>query len=136
MFPIHTYGSDEQKNRWLPQMARAKAIGCFGLTEPDGGSDPGTMKTRAEKTGGDWVLSGAKMWITSGSIADVAVVWAMTENGVRGFLVEKGTPGYTTRDIPHKFSLRLGHQRTVLRQHRSCWRTSFLGRRADGTARV
>ena len=106
MYPIHTYGSDEQKNRWLPQMAKAKAIGCFGLTEPDGGSDPGTMKTRAEKKGGDWVLSGAKMWITSGSVADVAVVWAMTVHGVRGFLVEKGAPGYTTRDIPHKFSLR------------------------------
>ncbi len=106
MYPIHAYGSDEQKNRWLPAMARAKAIGCFGLTEPDGGSDPGTMKTYAEKRGGDWVLSGAKMWITSGTIADVAVVWAMTEKGVRGFLVEKGTPGYTSRDIPHKMSLR------------------------------
>ncbi|MEK6609368.1 MAG: acyl-CoA dehydrogenase family protein, partial [Gemmatimonadota bacterium] len=106
MFPIHTYGSDEQRARWLPQMARAKAIGCFGLTEPDGGSDPGTMKTRAEKKGGDWVLNGAKMWITNGTVADVAVVWAMTEHGVRGFLVEKGTPGYTGRDIPHKFSLR------------------------------
>ncbi len=106
MYPIHAYGSDEQKQRWLPDMAKAKKIGCFGLTEPDGGSDPGTMKTKAVKKGGDWVLSGAKMWITSGSIADVAVVWAMTDGGVRGFLVEKGTPGYTTRDIPHKFSLR------------------------------
>ncbi|MBI4719007.1 MAG: acyl-CoA dehydrogenase family protein [Planctomycetes bacterium] len=106
MYPIHTYGSDEQKKRWLPAMARAKAIGCFGLTEPDGGSDPGTMKTRAEKRGGDWIINGAKMWITSGTIADVAVVWAMTEHGVRGFLVEKGTPGYTARDIPHKMSLR------------------------------
>lgn len=106
MYPIHTYGSDEQKQRWLPHMARAQAIGCFGLTEPDGGSDPGTMKTRAEKRGGDWVLNGAKMWITNGTAADVAVVWAMTEKGVRGFLVEKGTPGYTARDIPHKMSLR------------------------------
>ena len=106
MFPIHAYGSDEQKKRWLPPMAKAKAIGCFGLTEPDGGSDPGAMKTRAEKSGGDWVLNGAKMWITSGTIADVAIVWAMTEKGVRGFLVEKGTKGYTARDIPHKFSLR------------------------------
>lgn len=106
MYPIHTYGTDEQKKRWLPQMAKAKALGCFGLTEPDGGSDPGTMKTFAEKRGGDWILNGAKMWITSGSIADVAVVWAMTEKGVRGFLVEKGTPGFTSRDIPHKMSLR------------------------------
>ncbi|MEK6676394.1 MAG: acyl-CoA dehydrogenase family protein [Planctomycetota bacterium] len=106
MFPIHTYGSDEQRQRWLPAMAKGKAIGCFGLTEPDGGSDPGTMKTYAEKRGGDWVLNGAKMWITSGSVADVAVVWAKTEKGIRGFLVEKGTAGYTTRDIPHKFSLR------------------------------
>lgn len=106
MYPIHTYGSDEHKKRWLPDMAKAKAIGCFGLTEPDGGSDPGTMKTYAEKRGGDWILNGAKMWITSGSVADVAVVWAMTEKGVRGFLVEKGTAGYTTRDIPHKMSLR------------------------------
>jgi glutaryl-CoA dehydrogenase len=106
MYPIHTYGSPEQKEKWLPAMAKARKLGCFGLTEPDGGSDPGTMRTRAEKKGGDWVLNGAKMWITSGSIADVAVVWAMTEKGVRGFLVEKGTAGYTTRDIPHKFSLR------------------------------
>ncbi len=106
MFPIHAYGSDEQKKRWLPEMARGKVIGCFGLTEPDGGSDPGTMKTRAEKRGGEWVLSGAKMWITNGTVADVAVVWATTEHGLRGFLVEKGTPGYTARDIPHKMSLR------------------------------
>jgi glutaryl-CoA dehydrogenase len=87
-------------------MATGKVIGCYGLTEPDGGSDPGAMKTRAEKRGGDWVLNGSKAWITSGSIADVAVVWARTEDGTRGFLVEKGTPGYTTRDIAHKFSLR------------------------------
>ena len=106
MFPIHAYGSDDQKQRWLPEMAKAKAIGCFGLTEPDGGSDPGTMKTNARKDGSDWILNGAKMWITNGTIADVAVVWASTDDGIRGFLVEKGTPGYTSRDIPHKFSLR------------------------------
>ena len=106
MYPIHRYGSAEQKQRWLPAMAKARAIGCFGLTEPDGGSDPGTMKTRAVRRGGDWVINGAKMWITNGSLADVAVVWAMTDDGVRGFLVEKGTAGYSTRDIPHKFSLR------------------------------
>jgi glutaryl-CoA dehydrogenase len=106
MYPIHAFGSDEQKQRWLPAMAKGEAIGCFGLTEPDGGSDPGNMKTRVEKRGGDFVLNGAKMWITNGSIADVAIVWAGTDDGMRGFLVEKGTPGYTTRDIPHKFSLR------------------------------
>lgn len=106
MFPIHRYGSKEQKDRWLPAMAKAEKIGCFGLTEPDGGSDPGAMKTHAKKAGGDWIINGAKMWITSGTIADVAVVWAMTDDGVRGFLVEKGTPGYTSRDIPHKMSLR------------------------------
>ena len=106
MFPIHAYGSNEQKSQWLPRLAKGEAIGCFGLTEPDGGSDPGNIKTIAEKRGGDWILNGAKMWITSGSIADVAIVWAETEGGLRGFLVEKDTPGYTTRDIPHKFSLR------------------------------
>ncbi|HOO17559.1 MAG TPA: acyl-CoA dehydrogenase family protein [Phycisphaerae bacterium] len=106
MYPIDRYGSDEQKQRWLPAMASGQAVGCFGLTEPDGGSDPGTMKTRARREGGDWVINGAKMWITNGTLADVAVVWAMTDHGVRGFLVERGTPGYTTRDIEHKFSLR------------------------------
>ncbi|MGD8452392.1 MAG: acyl-CoA dehydrogenase family protein [Phycisphaerae bacterium] len=106
MYPLDRYGSPEQKQRWLPALARAETVGCFGLTEPDGGSDPGTMKTRARRDGGDWVLNGAKMWITNGTLADVAVVWAMTPDGVRGFLVERRTPGYTTRDIAHKFSLR------------------------------
>lgn len=106
MYPIDRYGSDEQKQQWLPAMAKAEKLGCFGLTEPDGGSDPGTMKTTARKDGGDWVINGAKMWITSGTIADVAVVWAKTDEGVRGFLVEKDTPGYTSRDIARKFSLR------------------------------
>ena len=106
MYPIDRYGSPEQKARWLPAMAKAEAIGCFGLTEPDGGSDPGTMKTHAQKEGGDWVINGAKMWITNGTIADVAVVWARSDDGIRGFLVEKDTPGYTTRDIERKFSLR------------------------------
>lgn len=109
MFPIHKYGSEEQKKRWLPDMAKARKIGCFGLTEPDGGSDPGAMKTYARKDGGDWILNGAKMWITNGTLADVAVVWAMTDDGVRGFLVEKDMPGYTTRDIKRKFSLRASH---------------------------
>ncbi len=106
MYPIDRYGSPEQKQRWLPALARGEVIGCFGLTEPDGGSDPGTMKTRARRDAGDWVVTGSKMWITNGTLADVAVVWATTDDGVRGFLVERGTPGYTTRDIPHKFSLR------------------------------
>ncbi|TDI49629.1 MAG: acyl-CoA dehydrogenase [Acidobacteria bacterium] len=106
MWPIHAYGSEEQKQRWLPAMARGEAIGCFGLTEPDGGSDPGAMRTRAVRDGDDWILNGAKMWITNGTIADVAVIWAETEEGVRGFLVEKGMAGYTSRDILKKYSLR------------------------------
>jgi glutaryl-CoA dehydrogenase len=106
MFPIHAYGSEQQKQRWLPEMAAGRLIGCFGLTEPDGGSDPGTMKTRARRDGNEWVINGAKMWITSGTIADLAVVWAMTEEGVRGFIVERGTKGYTARDIKRKLSLR------------------------------
>jgi glutaryl-CoA dehydrogenase len=106
MFPIHAYGTDEQKARWLPAMARGEAIGCFGLTEPQGGSDPGNMKTHAKRDGGDWVLNGAKMWITNGNLADVAVVWAMTDEGVRGFLVEKDAPGFTAQEIENKFSLR------------------------------
>ncbi len=106
MYPIHAFGSEEQKNRWLPSLARGEAIGCFGLTEPHGGSDPGNMKTTAKRDGDDWVINGAKMWITNGSIADVAVVWAMTDDGVRGFLIEKDTPGFAAQEIEHKFSLR------------------------------
>ena len=106
MFPIHAYGSDEQKDRWLPAMARGEAIGCFGLTEPQGGSDPGNMKTHAKRDGSDWLISGSKMWITNGTIADAAVVWAMTDDGVRGFIVEKGMPGFTAQEIENKFSLR------------------------------
>ena len=106
MFPIYAYGSEEQKLRWLPAMARGEAIGCFGLTEPHGGSDPGNMKTNAKRDGSDWILNGAKMWITNGSIADAAVVWAMTDEGLRGFIVEKGTPGFTAQEIDNKFSLR------------------------------
>lgn len=106
MYPIYAFGSDEQKTRWLPPLARGEAIGCFGLTEPHGGSDPANMKTHAKKDGDDWILNGAKMWITNGSISDVAVVWAMTSDGVRGFLVEKGTPGFSAQEIENKFSLR------------------------------
>ncbi|HEU4402687.1 MAG TPA: acyl-CoA dehydrogenase family protein [Candidatus Polarisedimenticolia bacterium] len=107
MYPIHAFGSNEQKERWLPAMARGEKIGCFGLTEPDAGSDPSSMRTRATKSGDRYVLNGAKAWITSGSIADVAVVWARCEDGtVRGFLVERGTKGFSTRDYEGKFSLR------------------------------
>lgn len=106
MFPIFTYGSEVQKDRWLPKLARGEAVGCYGLTEPDAGSDPGSMKTRAVRTGGDWLLNGAKMWITNGTIADVAVVWAKTDEGVQGFLVERGTPGFTAPEMKGKLSLR------------------------------
>ena len=106
MWPIYTYGSDAQKDEWLPRLARGEAIGCFGLTEPQGGSDPANMKTYAKKDGGDWVLNGAKMWITNGTVADVALVWARTDEGIRGFLVEKGTPGFEAPEIHRKFSLR------------------------------
>jgi len=106
MYPIHAYGSEEQKEKYLPGMARGELIGCFGLTEPHGGSDPANMKTHAKRRGRDWVLNGSKMWITNGAIADVAVVWAMTEEGIRGFLVEKGTAGFAAPEIERKFSLR------------------------------
>jgi glutaryl-CoA dehydrogenase len=106
MYPIHTFGTEAQKEKWLPRLAAGTAIGCFGLTEPDHGSDPGAMLTRAERRGNGWVINGAKAWITNGSIADVAVVWARTDDGILGFLVEKGAPGFTTRDYEGKFSLR------------------------------
>ncbi len=106
MFPIHAYGSEDQKQRWLPAMARGEAIGCFGLTEPQGGSDPGNMKTHAKRDGDDWIINGSKMWITNGSIADAAVVWAMTDEGVKGFILEKDMSGFTTQEIENKFSLR------------------------------
>jgi glutaryl-CoA dehydrogenase len=106
MFSIWKFGSEEQKREWLPRLAGGDAIGCFGLTEPDFGSNPAGMRTRAEREGTDWVLHGNKMWITNGSIADVATVWARTEDGIRGFLVPKGTPGFTAHDIHHKLSLR------------------------------
>jgi len=106
MFPIHAYGSEEQKQRWLPAMARGEAIGCFGLTEPHGGSDPGNMKTHAKRDGDDWILNGSKMWITNATIADAAVVWAKTEEGIKGFIVEKDMPGFETQEIENKFSLR------------------------------
>ena len=106
MFAIWRWGTEEQKQRWLPSMAAGEAIGCFGLTEPDSGSDPGSMRTRARRDGDDWVLDGRKMWITNGSVADVAVVWAQTEEGVRGFVVPTDTPGFAAPPIKHKLSLR------------------------------
>ncbi|GAB3505976.1 acyl-CoA dehydrogenase family protein [Pseudoxanthomonas daejeonensis] len=106
MYPIYAYGSEEQRRRWLPDMAAGKVIGCFGLTEPHGGSDPANMKTHARKDGGDWVINGSKMWITNGNVADIAIVWAQTDDGIQGFVLEKGTPGFTAQEIKHKMSLR------------------------------
>jgi glutaryl-CoA dehydrogenase len=106
MYPIYTYGTEAQKQKYLPGMAKGEIIGCFGLTEPHGGSDPANMKTHAKRKGKEWVLNGAKMWITNGSIADIAVVWAMTEDGIRGFIVEKGMNGFSAPEIENKFSLR------------------------------
>ncbi|WUH98443.1 acyl-CoA dehydrogenase family protein [Spirillospora sp. NBC_00431] len=106
MYAIRAYGSDEQKDEWLPAMAAGERIGCFGLTEPDFGSNPAGMRTTARRDGGDWVLNGTKMWITNGAVADIAVVWARTDDGVRGFLVPAGTPGFGARDVAEKLSLR------------------------------
>jgi glutaryl-CoA dehydrogenase len=106
MFPIHRYGSEDQKQRWLPFMARGEVIGCFGLTESEFGSNPAGMATRARRDGDDWVISGTKRWITNGNVAHLAIVWARTEQGIRGFLVETGTPGFQAREIHHKLSMR------------------------------
>ena len=106
MYPIHTYGSEEQKQRWLPKLQTGEVLGCFGLTEPDFGSNPAGMRTTARKHGDGWVLNGEKTWITNGTLADVAVVWARAEDGIRGFLVERGTPGFSTSDIHGKWSMR------------------------------
>ncbi len=106
MYPIRAYGSEEQRQQWLPGMASGELVGCFGLTEPDAGSDPASMRTRARRDGSDWILDGSKMWITNGGIADIAVVWAQTDDGIRGFLVPRGTPGFHTNDVARKLSLR------------------------------
>ena len=106
MYPIFTYGSEEQRRQWLPQLQSGEAVGCFGLTEPDFGSNPAGMRMRARRDGGDWVLDGEKTWITNGSVADIAVVWARTEDGIRGFLVARGTPGFTSAEIHGKLSMR------------------------------
>src|SRR5258706_6390402 len=106
MYPIHTYGTEEQKQRWLPKLQSGEAIGCFGLTEPGFGSNPAGMLTRAKRDGSGWVINGEKTWITNGSVADVAVVWARTDDGIRGFLVEKGTPGFSASELHGKLSMR------------------------------
>jgi glutaryl-CoA dehydrogenase len=106
MYPIFCYGSEEQKQHWLPKMAAGEVIGCFGLTEPNSGSDPASMRTVAKKVPGGWRLSGSKMWITNATISDIAIVWAKTEEGIRGFLVEKAFKGFSTRELTHKMSLR------------------------------
>ncbi|SDQ36761.1 acyl-CoA dehydrogenase family protein [Pseudoxanthomonas sp. CF125] len=106
MYPIYAYGSEEQRMRWLPDMAAGKVIGCFGLTEPQGGSDPGAMKTNAKRDGSDWILNGSKMWITNGNLADIAIVWAQTEDGIQGFVVEKDFAGFKAQEIHKKMSLR------------------------------
>ncbi len=106
MYPIFAYGTEDQKKRWLPDMAAGKVIGCFGLTEPQGGSDPANMKTNAKKDGDDWILNGAKMWITNGNLADIAIVWAQTDEGIQGFIVEKDMAGFTAQEIHKKMSLR------------------------------
>ncbi|MET1162678.1 MAG: acyl-CoA dehydrogenase family protein [Pseudoxanthomonas sp.] len=106
MYPIYAYGSEEQRMRWLPDMAAGKVIGCFGLTEPQGGSDPASMKTNAKRDGDDWILNGSKMWITNGNLADIAIVWAQTEDGIQGFVVEKDFAGFKAQEIHKKMSLR------------------------------
>ncbi|HEX9138147.1 MAG TPA: acyl-CoA dehydrogenase family protein [Steroidobacteraceae bacterium] len=106
MYPIYSFGSEEQKQRYLPRMAKGELIGCFGLTEPQGGSDPANMKTHARRRGTDWVINGSKMWITNGAIADLCICWAMTDEGIRGFIIDKGTPGFSAPEIENKFSLR------------------------------
>ncbi len=106
MYPIYAFGTEEQKGKWLSRLAKGEKIGCFGLTEPDHGSDPAGMVTKAVRRGDHYILNGSKLWITNGSIADVAVVWARTDEGIRGLLVERGMPGFTTREIHGKFSLR------------------------------
>ena len=106
MFPIWKFGTEDQKQEWLPRMASGDVIGCFGLTEPDAGSDPSAIRTHARREGGDWILSGSKTWITNGSIADIAIVWAQTDEGIRGFLVPSDAPGFLSRDIKRKLSLR------------------------------
>ena len=106
MYAIHSFGSEAQKEKWLPEMAAGRVLGCFGLTEPNHGSDPGGMETHAERDGGSWVLTGRKLWITNAQVAHISIVWARTKDGIRGFIVERDRPGYTSENIPHKLSMR------------------------------
>ncbi len=135
MYAIHRWGSEEQKQEWLPRMAAGEAIGCFGLTEPDAGSDPGAMRTRARRDGEDWILHGQKMWITNGSVADVAVVWARADDGIRGFLVPKDTPGFSTQDDPQEaLAAGLSHLGVAARRRASARGRALAG--GDLTARA
>ena len=148
MFSIYRYGSEEQKSEWLPRLAAGDAIGCFGLTEPDFGSNPAGMRTRARRDGSDWVLNGTKMWITNGNLADVATVWAQTDDGIRGFLVPTDTPGFTANDDPPQaVPARLGDLRAGARtmcgcpRRRSCrtpavWRPAVVPQRGPVRHRV
>ena len=124
MFPIHAFGSEEQKLKYLPRMAKGELIGCFGLTEPHGGSDPANMKTHAKKRGKDWVINGSKMWITNGAIADLCVCWAMTDEGIRGFIIDKGTKGFSAPEIGNKFSLRCPAPRCAETRRCGCCRAA------------
>lgn len=132
MYPIYTFGTEEQKTEWLPRLARGERVGCFGLTEPDHGSDPGGMVTKAVRRGDQFVLNGSKLWITNGSIADVAVVWARTDEGIRGFLVEKGLPGFTSKEIEGKFSLRASVTSELIFQDCCVSKDSLLPGTAQG----
>ena len=134
MFAIWKWGSEEQKQEWLPRMAAGEAIGCFGLTEPDFGSDPGGMRTRARRDGNDWVLNGTKMWITNGSVADVAVVWAADRRsgGIRGFVVPTDTPGFSAPEIKHKLSLRASVTCELVLDERAAARDGAAARRSQG----
>ena len=136
MFAIWRWGCEEQKSEWLPRMATGEIVGCFGLTEPDAGSDPGSMRTRARRDGDDWVINGTKMWITNGSMADVAVVWAATDDGIRGFLVPTDTPGFTHAGHPHEaVAARVGDVRADPRRRARCPPTRCCPRRAACAAR-
>ena len=138
MYPIYAYGSEEQRKRWLPEMAAGKVIGCFGLTEPHGGSDPANMKTNAKKDGGDWIINGAKMWITNGNLAHIAIVWAQTDDGIQGFIVEKGYAGIRRAGNPQEDEpARVGHLGAVLRQRARAGSEPPAEReRSEGTARL
>lgn len=135
MYAIHRFGSEEQKSTWLPRMASGEVIGCFGLTEPDHGSDPGGMRTYAKREGSDWVLTGRKMWITNGSVAGVAVVWARTDDGIRGFVVPTDSPGFSAPEIRHKWSLRASVTSELVLDEVRLWPTRCCRKAAGCAAR-